>query len=63
MYAIFKEGKQVTKAHSTKRAAMIEAFEAKIAYHHRRGNYLFKGYIIGEVEDQKRTSNELDDQK
>ena len=32
-YAVFKDGKQVTKAHSTKEAAMVEAFEKKLAYY------------------------------
>lgn len=31
-YALFKDGKQLTKAHSTKEAAAMEAFEAKYAY-------------------------------
>ena len=53
MYAIFKDGKQVTKAHSTKRAAMVEAFEAKIIYSSRYEMCLPNGYIIQEVVDQK----------
>lgn len=32
-YAIFKEDKQITKAHSTRDAAMVEAFESKLAYY------------------------------
>lgn len=30
MYALFYNGKQLSKAHSTKDAAMIEAFERRI---------------------------------
>lgn len=59
MYAIFKDNKQVTKAHSTKEAAMIEAFEGKHAHYASRdfvgdkgGFFLNKGYEIKEVEDE-----------
>jgi len=30
MYALFKDGKQITKAHSTERAVRIEAYERKL---------------------------------
>lgn len=29
MFALFKDGKQISKAHRSKRAALIEAYEAK----------------------------------
>ena len=57
MYAIFKDDKQVTKAHSTREAAMVEAFEAKLAYYaspdfpgDKGGFGLYDGYKLKEVE-------------
>ena len=54
MFAVFdKNGKQVTKAHSTTRAAIMEAFDSKIGYFLPRDwvVYLFEGFEIKELQE------------
>lgn len=60
MYAIFKDDKQVTKAHSTKEAAMVEAFEAKLACYaypdfpgDKGGLFLDDGCTLKELDNDK----------
>lgn len=53
-YALFKDGKQISKTHSTKEAALVEAFEARAIvkgawdFHPKDGfdNTLCAGYEI-----------------
>ena len=59
-YAIFKNEKQVTKAHSTKKAAIVEAFEAKMASYafpdyigDKGGLFLNNGYKLQEVNNDR----------
>jgi len=60
MYAIFKDKKQVTKAHSTKEAIMTEAFENKLAYYRHPdfsndtgGLFLMNEYEIQELPEMR----------
>ena len=60
-FALFKDGEQVSKAHSTRLAAKIEAYERKIVVScgtdfpdygvHRRGHELIGGYEIKEIKE------------
>lgn len=50
-YALFKDGKQVSKAHSTKEAVAIEAHELGVVYDARYWRGLAEGYEIKPVTD------------
>ena len=49
MYALFKNDKQISKAHTTRRAALIEAYELNVVIQGRKLFGLIKGYEIKEV--------------
>jgi hypothetical protein len=51
LYALFKDGEQVSKSHSTRRAVEIEAFEAGIVIYGYGQRYLPEGYEIKEVKE------------
>ena len=60
MFALFHDGKQVSKAHTTRRAAVIEAYEQKAVVdcgadftHDTEGRYLADGYEIKELNRKK----------
>jgi hypothetical protein len=48
-YALFKDGVQVSKAHSTRYAVEIEAFEAKLAVKSESYTIIANGVEIREV--------------
>ncbi len=55
MYALFKDGKQISKVHKNIQSAWIEAFEQKVVlifygdFHYEQCVRLEKGYSIEEV--------------
>ena len=58
MWAVFKDGVQASKAHSTKEAALIEGFEAKLIYQYypdflgdTGGTGMVNGYEVKEVKE------------
>lgn len=58
MYALFKDGKQISKAHSTREAAAIEAYERGLVVDwgadfpgDKPGRWLAGGYEIKQVEN------------
>lgn len=53
LYALFKNGKQISKAHSTKCAAWIEAFERGAVYCMRGLLCAFDGYQVKEVKQEE----------
>jgi hypothetical protein len=60
MYALFHEGKQISKAHSTEKAAIVEAYERKIVVSSgfdfpgdKSGHFLPRGYEIREISGAK----------
>lgn len=52
-YALFRDGKQVTKSHSTKRAVGIEAIEKHHASYAKGRIICDKGYEIREVSEDE----------
>jgi len=50
-WALFKDGKQLSKAYSTKIAAQIEAIEAGVVYKSGRGAFTDVGYEVRHVEE------------
>ncbi len=51
MYAVFENGKQVSKAHSTIEAANTEAFEMGAVASSSRYRYLIDEYEIREIKE------------
>jgi hypothetical protein len=58
MYALFKDDKQISKAHSTQEAAAVEAYERKLVIDwgtdfpgDKPGRTLLEGYEIKNLED------------
>ena len=49
MYALFKNNKQISKAHTTKRAALIEAYELNVVIRGGKFLGLIDGYKVKEV--------------
>lgn len=50
-WALFKDGKQASKAHPSRMAVLIEAYEAGAIVRTARGAYFADGYEIKEVSD------------
>lgn len=59
MYALYKDGKQVSKMHANKEAVMVEAFERKAVWQShadfpgdKEGLELMEGYEIRELDNE-----------
>lgn len=48
-WALYKDGKRISRYHSTEDAAMVEAFEKKLVVQDKFGKYLANGYEVKNV--------------
>jgi hypothetical protein len=46
LWALFKDDERISRYHSSREAACVEAFEAKVVIHDKFGNQLANGYEI-----------------
>ena len=51
-YALFRDNKQISKPHSTKEAAMIEAYEQGVVVVLKGHKFLVDDHYVREVKDE-----------